>query len=282
MAARINQNRQRPVVPNPQLASNLSNQAQHDGWQDFLLFTRVLKRLANGLTLTPQEIELVGSFANICYGLSKQAFRSFRAELLDGKDSANADSTNIYNELHQAINLLNFYKFYEQVNKKNPCRTIITFDLSKIPSEDNSFSVDSNLLLSILRNLCKNADEAVGQPNVIDPKIHLDAWIESPQGLPRRLHVKMTNSGSFHENFLKYAGTTMQSTKIGTQDLCGYGLVSMANKIRAHGGDIKQPLVLRNTRNPATGEPMVEVSFYIEEMDGDRPKYPVELQPTGA
>jgi hypothetical protein len=263
---------------NPRLACSRDqergyySQACHDGWTDFMNFSRAMSRQKT--EITPQEQKKIMS---ILWTLTRSALKSYRQAILEGKETAYTDSTNPHDTLTKALDLLNLFKRFVTTTRN---QHVYELDLSAIPAGE-SFSHDGDLLFLILRNQVKNADEALGRiksETIKGRKLQIKAYIESPKRHPRRLHIKVSNHGQFPENFLQYAGTTIQSSKFGETDLCGYGLVSMANKIRALGGDSTKPLTIVNTQDPNTKEPMVEVSFYIQEMKGDKLLYP----PTGA
>ncbi len=145
-----------------------------------------------------------------------------------------------------------------------------------INDEAINFYCDSQLLCLIISNLERNARavqatkeltrQLDGGLNCRDKTglslrtINLDVSVQSPSGLPRQLHVKMTNSGTFPEGFISKLGQIPQ-----TQSGTGFGLVSVAQMIRLHGGDQVNPLKIKNTTD-TNGKPQVEISFYISEL----------------
>ncbi len=131
------------------------------------------------------------------------------------------------------------------------------------------FQLDQRLTRLILANLLANAINAASENKEQVPKIGLQVELATPANKPRELHFTITNPGKIAEDKLKQLGVENISEQGKGH---GIGLVSVGDMVRAHGGK----LGARNYQE--NGQNMVEVSFYIQEMKGDKLLYP----PTGA
>lgn len=167
--------------------------------------------------------------------------------------------------LTQLTTLVDYFNHFPKIIKLSNKKITTSLDYKAINPKDK-FEFDQALLASVMMNLIANAKKA--SEDQLNPQIKLELSIESPRGLPRRLHIKLSNSGQFPEKFIAKAGRARQTTKLETHEH-GHGLRSATEKIKAHGGE---GLTINNTKDQ-----MAEISFYIEEMDGDRPKYPKEI-----